>query len=110
MKTIKNYANRIMFSDIRPYEVVKVISENKMEIREMNAVETEASREARAETFHEGGFIGNCDDGDQKWDITSNPNNPITTIRRHKDGKWYCVGGNKYILSDTPKKFYDFNF
>ena len=110
MKATKNYANRIMFSDIRPYEVVRVLSENRIEVREMNAVETEASRKARSNTFHEGGFLGNCDDSNQEWDITSNPNNTITTIRRHKDGKWYCSGGSKYILSDTPKKFYDFNF
>lgn len=105
-----NYANRALFSDIRPYEVVKVISENKIEIREMDAVETEASREARSNTFHEGGFVGHYDNSVQEWNITSNVNKPIIIIRKHKDGKWYCAGGSKYTLSDTPKKFYDFNF
>ena len=33
------YANHIAYSDVNPFEVVKVISDKTIEIREMDAVE-----------------------------------------------------------------------
>ena len=45
LKEVKKYANRIGYTDVNPCEVVKVISDKCVEIREMIAEEKEWKKE-----------------------------------------------------------------
>ncbi len=100
------YANLYGYSDVHPYEVVRVISEKTMEIRSMDA---SLDPDWRPEIIP-GGFAGHCvNQTDQKWIIESNPSTETIRIRKRKDGKWYSCYG-KHVLSNEPRKFYDYNF
>lgn len=101
------YANRLGWSDVEPYEIVNTVSARTLEVREMNA--------ERDETFKlewiPGGFAGHAaNQHEQRWTISSNPDAKVIRIRMHKDGRWYDSFRNRYALSDTPRKFYDYNF
>ena len=100
------YANMYSYTDVTPYEVVKVISDKTIEVREMDSVE---DRSVKLE-WEVGGFAGHCvNQRDQKWFITSNPENRIIRIRLGKKG-WKDKHGRKFGLSDKPVRFYDYNF
>jgi hypothetical protein len=100
------YANQFGYSDIEPFEVVRVISEKTIEVREMDA-ERDASVKL---DFHVGGFSAHCSNQhDQRWVITSNPTNPVVRIRLGKQG-WKSADGRRFKLDDAPCKFYDYNF
>ena len=102
-----NYANQYGWSDVNPFEVVKVISDKTIEVREMDAERDESVKLDWAV----GGFAGHCiNQRDQKWFITSNEQNPVVRIRLSKTGVWKDKHGRKYGLSDKPVKFYDYNF
>ena len=101
------YANHIGYSDVNPYEVVKIISNKTLEVRSMTA---EQDKSVKLE-FHTGGFSAHCSNQrDQKWFINSNPQGEVIRIRLNKNGKWFDKYGNKFSLSDKPVKFYDYNF
>ena len=118
------YANEIGYSDVRPYEVVKVVSDKTIEIRAMNA---ERDPNWKPEIIP-GGFSGHCvNQSSQKWIITSDLEAPVFRIRYSKKHSYVeraghnnweptevrCfadAGGSKYKLSDEPRKFYDYNF
>lgn len=104
------YANRILFSDVDPYEVVKYISENKAVIRGMEATEKKEAKKERMDSFVPGGFIGHYENDLQEWDIISDETRPEMTVRKHKDGYWYTSGGTRFLFADEPRKHYDFNF
>lgn len=105
--TFPAYANHIGYSDVDPYEIVRVISDKCVEVREMNA---ERDHSVKLE-WAMGGFAGVCvNQNAQKWVITSNPEAPVERIRLHKDGRWYGRGKRRFRLADAPRKFYDFNF
>lgn len=100
------YANHYGWTDVNPYEVVKVISDKTIEVREMDAKRDESV----TLNFVPGGFSAICtNDRDQKWHIVSNPANPVIRIRFGKAG-WKDAHGRKFGLSDAPHKFYDYNF
>lgn len=103
------YANQYLYSDIKPFEIVKTVSEKCVEIRAMNFYETEVSKIKRQASFVSGGFVGHFDNSVQDWCITSNPDANPFKIRLHADGWWYS-GGCRFKLSDHPNRFYDFNF
>lgn len=101
------YFNHIGYSDVEPYECVRKVSEKTMEIRKMDC---KIINKEELE-FHAGGFMAHCSNQNvQKWNITSNENNSVFRIRLHKDGCWRDKYKNLYRRSETPKKFYDFNF
>lgn len=103
-----NYANHIGYTDINPFEVVRRVSDKTLEIRAMNAVRANPSEDMG---FQPGGFVGHFSDQDkQRWAITSNPEARVIRIRLQKDGQWRSVHGERYALSDKPRKFYDYNF
>ena len=103
---MNKFANRYGYSDVTPYEVVRVISDKTIEIREMDA-ERDESVELKWEV---GGFAGHCvNQREQKWHITSNSNNRVVRIRLGKKG-WKDAHGGRYDLSDEPHRFYDYNF
>ena len=100
------YANESGYSDVYPYEIVKVVSEQTIEIRRMDT-EKDNSVELK---WVSGGFAGHCvNQGEQKWFYKSNPDNSVIRIRRRKDGCFYnhC---NRVYLEFTPRKFHDYNF
>lgn len=101
---MKAYANHYGWTDINPFEVVKVISDKTIEIRAMDAEKNPAVKT----NFEIGGFSAHSDNA-QDWFITSNQNNPVVRIRLGKKG-WKDKYGNRYGLADKPTKFYDYNF
>jgi len=103
----KSFANHMGYSDINPFEIIKVISEKTIEIRSMDA---ERDLTWKPEIIH-GGFSGHCvNQNEQRWDISSNVQNPIIRIRFSKNNGWKDKYGRKFMLSDKPHKFYDYNF
>ena len=101
-----NFANHYSHTDVEPYEVVRVVSEKTIEIREMDAERDESIKLE----FHAGGFSAHCSNQrDQRWNITSNPQNRVMRIRLTKQG-WKDAYGRKFRLSNEPVKFYDYNF
>ena len=104
---MNKFANHYGYSDVNPYEVVKVISDKTIEVREMDA---ERDDSVKLE-FHVGGFSAHCSNQrDQKWFITANDSNPVVRIRLGKSGVWKDKHGRKFDLSDKPVRFYDYNF
>ena len=101
------YANHYGWSDVNPFEVVKVVSDKCLEVRAMDA---EKDLNFKLE-FITGGFCGVIvNQNEQEWIIESNENNPVKRIRLHKNGIWKSKFGEKFYLSDKPKKYYDYNF
>jgi hypothetical protein len=101
------YANCLGYTDVHPFEIICRINDVTIEIREMDA-----ERNPSWKPIHvPGGFAGHCiNQNDQKWIIKPNFENPIIRIRCNKKGKWMDANKNEYILSNEPRKFYDFNF
>ena len=103
---IASYANQYGYSDVEPYEIVRVVSDKTIEIRSMNA---ERSLDWKPEIIP-GGFAGHCVNQDeQRWIITPRPDAPVKRIRLGKKG-WRDKYGSCYYLSTQPRKFYDYNF
>ena len=101
-----NYANLHGYSDIYPYEVVRVVSDKTMEIRAMNAYKDPNWKPE----IIPGGFVGHCvNQGEQKWIVESNPTIETIRMRKRKNGYWYSAFG-RHVLADGPRYFYDYNF
>lgn len=102
------YANLIGYSDVTPFEVVRTATATKMEIREMSAERAEPAQPLHWEL---GGFAGCCTNQfAQRWTITPDTSAHTFAIRQHKDGQWRDTAGQRYAISDTPRRFYDLNF
>lgn len=100
------YANLHGYSDIVPYEVVRVISEKTMEVRVMKAT---LGPNWKPEIVP-GGFLGHCMNMDsQTYIYESEEQYGVIKIRKQKNGQWKSIFG-RHILSDRPIKFYDYNF
>lgn len=75
------YANHLGYSDINPFEVVRVVSGKTLEIREMNAVRNELVKL----DFQVGGFSAICtNQSDQEWFITPEEKGRVFRIRLGK--------------------------
>ena len=99
------YANRIGYSDITPYEIVRVVSGKTLEIRELRTEELPWEKQ-----WAVGGFAATLlNQRDQKWAFTSDESFPIERIRRNKKGEWRNARG-VFRLDSAPVKFYDYNF
>ena len=105
-KKIKKYCNFHGYSDVTPFEVVQVISDQTVVVREMDAViDPDWKMEA-----HVGGFMAHVVNNGGKWNITSNENNFTTRARWSKaKGRWQTKYG-RMVMADQPNKFYDYNF
>jgi len=102
-----NFANRLGYSDIEPFEVVRVVSAKCLEIREMDAVIDPTWKPE----WVVGGFAGRCvNQNEQQWNISSNPENRVIRIRLQKNGNWKSASGSRFALNDRPVRFYDYNF
>ncbi len=97
---IKKYCNEHHWTDIDPNEVVEIISPRKVAIRQMDAVL------AKSPVQHIGGFCAHTENDTQEWECVSNPEYPVQIITLTKKG-W---GGGRFRMSDSPRKFYDYNF
>lgn len=98
---VKKYCNRSVGSDSYAYEVVQVISDKKVIIRQLDAERITDMH------FIRGGFAGHCvNNYSQEYNYKSNENNPLETIKLHKKG-WHF---GQYYMSDKPIYFYDYNF
>jgi predicted component of type VI protein secretion system len=105
----KQFMNFHGYSDVEPYEIVRVISAKTVEIRQMEAQITEESKKAVNESFQPGGFVGHFSNQQaQEYTYTSNPENKIIRARLGKKG-WKSEKGTHWP-SATPRKFYDYNF
>ncbi|MFZ9767167.1 MAG: hypothetical protein ACO3C4_01580 [Candidatus Limnocylindrus sp.] len=101
-----NYANKLGYSDVDPYEIVRRVSERTLDVRPMR---TERDPEWKPE-FVAGGFCGTVvNQNSQRWLYESDPSQPLVRIRLGKQG-WRDAGGSRYVISATPFKFYDYNF
>jgi hypothetical protein len=102
----EKFANHIGYSDINPYEIVKVISDKTLEVRPMDCQRDTSVKM----NFEIGGFSCFCSNiQDQKWFIKSDPEARVIRIRKRKDGFFYYKSF-RFTLSDKPRKFYDYNF
>jgi hypothetical protein len=107
-QTIKAYANYHGYSDAHPYEVVRVVSPQTVEIRAMRA-----SEKPWKAVWHKGGFAGHCSNQrDQEWEIVSDESFPVERIRwsKQRGGRWQDKYGRRFIMSDSPSRFHDYNF
>ena len=97
---IRKYCNFHMYSDVMPFEVVKVISKSTVEIRRMDATLIKAPE------CSVGGFLGHYENDEQKWECKSNPTYPTKIVRLTKNG----LGCGNFLMSDRPIKVHDYNF
>lgn len=101
------YANRLGYTDVEPFEIIRHISSKTIEIRAMNAVLSPDFKP----NIVPGGFAGHCtNNNEQKWIITANEFAPIIRIRKHANGRWQDANVNRYNLDTKPIKFYDYNY
>ena len=102
-----NYANRIGWTDITPFEIVRTVSAKCLEVREMSA---EMDPTWKPET-HVGGFVAHVSNNStQRWVIASDETAPVVRIRLQKNGQWKSAQGERFKIADEPQRFYDFNF
>jgi hypothetical protein len=106
-KKVKKYCNEKLYTDIVPFEVVRVVSDQTVEIRAMDYKQIKAPK-----NFSPGGFLGHFHDNrsGQEYEYTSNPENPIIRIRWSKRGFWAKGKYRRFRMSDKPERFYDYNF
>lgn len=99
---IRKFVNQQGYSDVHPFEVVRVISPTCVEIRSLDTKQIVFPK-----NFQVGGFSAHCvDNYNQEYEYISNPENGVGRIRLGKKG-W---GLGRYRMSDEPIKFYDYNF
>lgn len=101
----EKFVNHYGYSDVEPFEIIRIISDQTIEIRPMKC---EKDPTWNPEIIP-GGFAGHCvNQSEQRWIITSCPDAETFRIRKKKNGKWGKDG--RWKLSDHPRKFYDYNF
>ena len=98
---IRKFCNYKCGSDVHPYEVIRVISDKLVEVREMEVKLLQAP-----ELLGVGGFAGVYENYSQKWECVSNENYRTQKIRLSKNG-W---GLGHFKMADKPINFYDYNF
>ena len=99
------HANFYGYSDVNPFEIVKVVSNKTIEVRAMDA-ELDPSWKPE---FVQGGFVGHCvNNNEQRWIFKSNPKGQVLRVRKGKNG-WKSAYG-RHSLDQAPHKKYDYNF
>ena len=101
---IRKYANLQMWSDVEPYEVVRIVSDKCVEIRPMQTKQIVFPKQ-----FFVGGFSAHCADNyNQSYEYFSDETAPTMKIRKGKNG--WKSGSLKFRMQDAPVKHYDYNF
>jgi len=102
----KAYMNLCGYSDVEPYEVIRVVSEKAVDVRAMKA-ELDPSWEM---DWKPGGFAGHvANNSGQKWIVEPNPEGEVLRVRLRKNGQWHSKLG-RHVPADEPRKFFDYNF
>ena len=106
------YMTEYLFSDAHAYEVVEVHNWNRMDVRRLKSTVTPEAQEKLQASFIPGGFYGHTDNGLQEWTFESDETQPILTVRRHKDGKFYRPNTRTcpFVPHTEPYEWYDFNY
>lgn len=106
------YMTEYLYSDAHAYEVIEVYSFRKMDVRRLDAKLTTNAKKKLQDSFIPGGFIGHTDNDLQEWTFESNVDNPIITVRLHKDGRYYRPSSRSvyFMIHDSPYEIHDFNF
>jgi hypothetical protein len=100
------YANLHGYTDINPYEVVQVVSDKTLKIRPMKS-KLDPNWKPK---MIPGGFAAHCtNQNDQTYTYSSYEQAETIRCRKRKDGHWYSAYG-RHVLSETPLRFYDYNF
>jgi hypothetical protein len=103
--TIRAYCNQYGYTDVYPFEVVRVVSPKCVEVRSMRA--TLAAD--WSPDWIPGGFAGHVRNNDsQRWTYESCADAPVIRVRLTKRG-WTCKQA-RFVMSDKPRKFHDYNF
>ena len=105
---IVGFANKLGYTDVYPFEIIKVNTARKLTVREMDA---ELDKDFKCETVI-GGFAGHTTNNHaQSYAYSSNEKNEVREIRYSVKNKiWTDKYGNRYSLAAAPYKFYDYNF
>ena len=107
-QVVKKYANNHMYTDVAPYEVIRKISDITVEVRAMDYTQVKFPKDA-----HNGGFACYYADNrsGQDYEYSSNDENQIIRIRWSKARhRWQDSDGRRFVMSDEPYRFYDYNF
>ena len=101
------HVSEYCYTDVRAYEIVKVVSDQTIEIRAM-----EVKHDISHLTQHVGGFSAHTENQhNQKVTYASKSNNPVIRIRRKTNNPNAWTGnGSRFGLTETPYAFYDYNF
>lgn len=106
------HANQYGYSEVYPFEIVRIISETTVEIRRMR---TEKDPEWKPE-ISVGGFAGHCSNQHkQTWLYFSDESAPVIRMRKVKPSyrngfrNWKSAYGY-HKLDTKPVYFYDYNF
>jgi hypothetical protein len=108
MKVIRKFVNHHLWTDVKPYEVIKTCTPNKVLVRAMRTEQIKFPQD-----FHKGGFVGHYSDNrsGQDYEYISDETNPIIAIRWSNAREvWQSPIGERFYMSDYPYKFYDYNF
>ena len=102
------YANRTDPGDIHPCEITEHLSGDELLVRDMIADRDPDWKMVKV--------MDRCLNNDDQmvrdppvWTILPDRRAVEFIIRLGKDGTWRDKYGHRYILSDTPVKFHDFN-
>ena len=102
----KLFATHYAYSDVNPYEVLRVVSDDCLEVREMNH---EADPNDKPQ-FVPGGFSAHCTHFGSRI-ISVNPNGRVFRIRRKKkDPTRWGYKSLRFALDKEPHAYYDYNF
>lgn len=101
------HASLYRFSDVEAFEIVKVISDQTLEVRPMKTSHSIAGLE-----FTPGGFFGHVHNQEkQKVTYESDPEAGTLRIRRKKgSADLWGHKGDTFRLKTEPRAFYDYNF
>ena len=101
------HVSEYCYTDVHAFEIVKVISDKTIEVRQM-ATKHDISHL----TQHVGGFSAHTENQrNQKVTYASELNNPVIRIRRKKNNpESWTSNGSKFGLTQEPYAFYDYNF
>lgn len=109
---MNKYMNLRLHSDVVPFEVVRVISDKTVEIRQMKATIDPSWKP----NFVRGGFTAHCENQhEQKWIYESDESAPVIRCRKVKPTRsnygleWKSPYGHHYN-EYSPRKFHDYNF
>ena len=103
------YANRHGWSDVHPYEIIRVVSAQTLEVR---ALDAKLADDWKPEIIP-GGFAGHCiNQNSQRWEYCSNETCPTIRIRlsRQAGRGWRDAQGSRFRLGKSPMMYHDYNF